>query len=108
MTNAKFIDVKLEQAKAGAQRAADRDSNGPATIRFSPANESASRITSMWAFDMLRLNTACGVPSPTPSYQEALDAGAISPNTTESGWHSLTPGMRREIVHAARKKAAAS
>ena len=45
--------------------------------------------------------------SPTPSYQEALDAGAISPNTTESGWHSLTPGMRREIVHAARKKAAA-
>jgi len=25
MTNAKFIDTKLEQAKAGAQRAADRE-----------------------------------------------------------------------------------
>ena len=46
--------------------------------------------------------------SPTPSYQEALDAGAISPNPTESGCHSLTPGLRREIVHAARKKGAAS
>jgi len=42
--------------------------------------------------------------SPTPTYQEALDAGAINPSTTESGWHSLTPGMRREIVRAARKK----
>lgn len=41
--------------------------------------------------------------SPTPSYQEALDAGAINPTMTESGWHSLTPGMRREIVRAARK-----
>lgn len=46
--------------------------------------------------------------SPTPTYQEALDAGAISPNMTESGWQSLTPGMRREIVRTARKKAAAS
>jgi hypothetical protein len=42
--------------------------------------------------------------SPTPTYQEALDAGAINPTMTESGWHSLTPGMRREIVRAARKK----
>lgn len=39
--------------------------------------------------------------SPTPSHREAVAAGAF--RGTESDWHSLTPGMRREIVRSHKK-----
>lgn len=43
--------------------------------------------------------------TPTPSYDAAVLAGAITPDTmSESGWHSLTPGMRREIVRNAERR----
>ena len=41
MTNAKFIDGKLEQAKAGAQRAADRDGTPHAVFNL---NMSVARM----------------------------------------------------------------
>lgn len=37
--------------------------------------------------------------SATPSYEQAWFAGVFS--GTEAQWHSLSPGMRREIVRAA-------
>lgn len=42
---------------------------------------------------------------PTPSLAEALNLGAIHSGTTQDGWDKLTPGMKREIVRTARKKA---
>ncbi len=42
--------------------------------------------------------------TPTPSYDDAVRAGAVSDKMTEAGWNSLTPGMRREIVRAAKAK----
>jgi len=45
--------------------------------------------------------------SPTPSLEEAVAAGAIKAGTSEEKWHSLTPGMRREIVRDARRRYAA-
>lgn len=46
--------------------------------------------------------------TPTPSYAEALACGAISSAMSENGWHSLTTGMRREIVRAKLKADKAS
>lgn len=40
----------------------------------------------------------------TPTLAEAIEAGAIRPDTTEAAWLSLTPGMRREIVRTAKKR----
>ena len=46
--------------------------------------------------------------TPTPSYTDAVHAGAVNPATmTEAGWQSLTPGMRREIVRTHAKLTAA-
>jgi hypothetical protein len=39
----------------------------------------------------------------TPTLAEAIEAGAVKPDTSEAAWNSLTPGMRREIVRSARK-----
>ena len=41
--------------------------------------------------------------SPTPSYWDAVWAGAVKQAVmTEADWHSLSPGMRREIVRSAK------
>jgi hypothetical protein len=40
----------------------------------------------------------------TPSLEEAIELRAISANTTETQWHQLSPGMRREIVRSKQKK----
>jgi len=40
--------------------------------------------------------------TPTPSHWEAVELGCFK--GTEAGWHSLTPGMRREIVRSAKRK----
>ena len=45
--------------------------------------------------------------APTPTYAEALACGAINAAMTETGWRSLTPGMRREIVRSHLKRTAA-
>ncbi len=42
--------------------------------------------------------------TPTPSLEEAVNAGAIHPKTTQQQWEALSPGMRREIVRSAPKK----
>ena len=42
--------------------------------------------------------------SPTPTLAEAIIAKAIPFNTTEQQWHSLSPGMRREVVRSYVKK----
>ena len=44
--------------------------------------------------------------TPTPSYEEAVSLGCFK--STEAGWYSLTPGMRREIIRSARKQKAAA
>ena len=36
--------------------------------------------------------------SPTPSFLEAKECGAIGDNTLPGDWYKLSPGMRREIV----------
>lgn len=42
--------------------------------------------------------------TPTPTLEQAIAAGAISPETTEADWHKLSPGMRREIVRSLGKQ----
>lgn len=42
----------------------------------------------------------------TPTHAEALALGAIRSDMTEQQWHSLTPGMRREIVRSHVKREA--
>jgi hypothetical protein len=42
---------------------------------------------------------------PTPSLADAIAAGAIAADTTDAKWHQLTPGMRREIVRSASRRA---
>lgn len=42
----------------------------------------------------------------TPTHAEALALGAIRSDMTEEQWHSLTPGMRREIVRSHERRAA--
>lgn len=44
--------------------------------------------------------------TPTLTLEQAKELGAVSATWTESDWHKLTPGMRREIVRSARKRAA--
>lgn len=41
---------------------------------------------------------------PTPTLAEAIAAGAISPDTTDTQWHQLSPGFRREIMRTTAKK----
>ena len=41
---------------------------------------------------------------PTPSLEEAIACGAVGEQTTEEDWHKLSPGMRREVVRACRKR----
>ena len=43
--------------------------------------------------------------TPTPTLEQAKASGAVRSDMTEQAWHSLTPGMRREIVHSANKRA---
>lgn len=43
-----------------------------------------------------------------PELDEAVAIGAISASTTLADWYRLSPGMRREIVRSARKRAAAT
>jgi hypothetical protein len=62
-----------------------------------PVDRNAPTPASFWTYQ---------ASSATPSYWEALECGAIKPNMTESGWQSLTPGMRREIVRSHLKKVA--
>lgn len=38
---------------------------------------------------------------PTPTHAEAVEAGAFG--GTETEWHQLSPGMRREILRTAKK-----
>lgn len=38
--------------------------------------------------------------SETPSLEQAIAAGAVAATTSETQWHQLSPGMRREIVRA--------
>lgn len=40
----------------------------------------------------------------TPTLQDAIAAGAIAANTTETQWHQLSPGMRREILRTVKKR----
>ena len=49
------------------------------------------RVESYWTYK---------AASPTPSYEEAIWFKAIHPNTTESEWNKLSPGMKREIFRA--------
>jgi hypothetical protein len=62
-----------------------------------PVDRNAPTPASFWSYQP---------SSPTPAYDEALACGAIKANMTEDGWHSLTPGMRREIVRSHLKRLA--
>jgi predicted Fe-S protein YdhL (DUF1289 family) len=42
----------------------------------------------------------------TPSLSQAIEAGAVRADTTEAQWNQMTPGMKREVVRYARRKAA--
>ena len=64
-----------------------------------PIDRNAPTPASFWSYQP---------SSPTPSYWEALECGAIKPNMTEAGWQSLTPGMRREIVRSHMRKGSAA
>lgn len=44
---------------------------------------------------------------PVPELSEAIALGAISPKTSETQWHQLSPGMKIEVVRTARKAAEA-
>lgn len=40
---------------------------------------------------------------PTPTLADAIAAGAIAADTTETQWHQLSPGFRREILGTVKK-----
>jgi len=64
-----------------------------------PVDRDAPTPASFWSYQP---------SSPTPSYWEALECGAIGANMSEDGWQSLTPGMRREIVRSHMRKGSAA
>lgn len=41
---------------------------------------------------------------PTPCLADAIAAGAIAPETTETQWSQLSPGMRREILRTVKNQ----
>lgn len=43
--------------------------------------------------------------TPTPTLEQAKASGAVRSDMTDDAWHTLTPGMRREIVRSVSKRA---
>lgn len=89
-------ESKAPAPKAEPKKKAVERAPHPVTGKPTIINHQGQTPKSFWTYQS---------SSETPSLAEAVSAGAIKKSTTEKEWDTLSPGMKREILRSAQRKA---